>query len=340
MKKSIFVTGVAGSGKSSVSRELNRLGHKAYDIEELDGMFKMVRKDTGGDFTDYNNADMEKVKNADWICDRNKLKELLREQSDGIVFYCGVASNNYEIISFFNQTILLKASAEVVRERLSNREGTDDMGNTAENRDWVLSWKDGWENKMVEQGAIIVEADGNSTEVAQKVIKAVKKLNKLYIMCGLAFSGKSTLARKIAEYTDGKLIAFDKLWVEQDKKKLVPEGVKGWRYIRDLAQKDIFASLRAGNSVVYDENNPKKEHRKELWDVAKKAGADAVVIYLNTSLDIIRDREEANRSAQNRHNVELKNFEKVMRDLEVPTADENIMIFTPEMNIDDFIKKL
>ena len=68
MKKSIFVTGVAGSGKSSICRELNKLGYTAYDIEELEGMFKMTRKDTMQDFKDYDNADIEKVKNADWIC--------------------------------------------------------------------------------------------------------------------------------------------------------------------------------------------------------------------------------------------------------------------------------
>lgn len=174
MKKSIFITGVAGSGKSSISKELNKLGYKAYDIEELEGMFKMIRRDTGEDFEDYNNADIEKVKNADWICDKNKLKELLQKQNDGIMFYCGVASYNDKMIPFFDQTILLKASPEVVRKRLNNREGTDDMGNTAENREWVLSWKDWWENQMVEQGAIVVDADGSSTEVAQKIIEMVQ----------------------------------------------------------------------------------------------------------------------------------------------------------------------
>lgn len=175
MKKSIFITGVAGSGKSSISKELNRLGYQAYDIEELDGMFKMVRKDTGEDFADYDNADMDKVKNADWICDKNKLKELLQKQNDGTVFYCGVASNNNEIIELFDQTILLQASSEAVRKRLNSRAGTDDMGNTAENRDWVLSWKEWWENQMIEQGAIIVDADGNCAEVARKILSMVQE---------------------------------------------------------------------------------------------------------------------------------------------------------------------
>ena len=159
-------------------------------------------------------------------------------------------------------------------------------------------------------------------------------------MCGLAFSGKSTLARKISEHTDSKLVAFDKLWVEQDKEKPIPKGAEGWRYIRDLAQRNMLDYLQAGKSVVYDDNNPRKEHREELRDVAKKAGIDAVVIYLDTSLDVIRVREEANRSSQDRHDVEPENFEKVMKDLEVPTADENTIVFTPEMNIEDFIKNL
>jgi len=173
MNKSIFITGVAGSGKSSICKELNRLGYEAYDIEELEGMFKMVRKDTREGFEDYDNADIEKVKNADWICDKNKLEELLQKQNTRIVFYCGGASNYNEIIPLFDQTILLKVSPEVVRKRLKSREGTDDMGNTAENREWVLSWKDWWENQMIEQGALVVDADGSPTEVTKKIIESV-----------------------------------------------------------------------------------------------------------------------------------------------------------------------
>lgn len=175
MKKSIFVTGVTGSGKSSISKELNRLGYKAYDIEELDSMFKMIRKDTREDFEDYDNADIEKVKNADWVCDKNKLEELLKKQSDEIMFYCGVASNNSKITPLFDQIILLKASPEVLRKRLSSREETKDMGNTAENREWILSWKDWWENQLIEQGATVVDANGSPTEVVQKIVELIKK---------------------------------------------------------------------------------------------------------------------------------------------------------------------
>lgn len=168
-KKSILITGIAGSGKSSVSRELNKLGYKAYDLEGLGGMFKMIRKDTGEDFKDYDNADMEKVKNAKWICDKNRLKELLKKQKKDVVFYCGIASNHDELAPLFSKVFLLKANPDTIRKRLSNREGTDDMGGTAESREWVLSWKDWWETKQIEKGAVVVEADGTSTEIAHKI---------------------------------------------------------------------------------------------------------------------------------------------------------------------------
>ncbi len=159
-------------------------------------------------------------------------------------------------------------------------------------------------------------------------------------MCGLAFSGKSTLSRKISKNKGCKLIAFDKLWIETEKERSVPQGAEGWRLIRDLAQEKILATLKSGIPVVYDDNNPKKEHREELREVGRKAGAEAFVIYLDTPLNIIRSREESNRTLQDRHDVDPINFDKVLKDLEPPTSDENVFIFKPEDSVEKFIDNL
>ena len=47
MNKSILITGVAGTGKSAVCDELNKLGYKALGIEDIDGLFTIVHKKTG-----------------------------------------------------------------------------------------------------------------------------------------------------------------------------------------------------------------------------------------------------------------------------------------------------
>lgn len=165
-------------------------------------------------------------------------------------------------------------------------------------------------------------------------------MSKLYIMCGLAFSGKSTLARKIAEHTKSKLIAFDRLWVEKDKDQSVPKGVEGWRFIRKVAQDEVTKALQEGSSVVYDDNNIRFEHREELREIARRLGAEDVVIYLNTPLELIREREAANRVTGDRHEVEPVNFQTVLEQLEPPIQNENVLEFKPNTNVEEFLGKL
>jgi broad-specificity NMP kinase len=168
--KKILITGISGTGKTTVCKQLNTLGYTAYDIEDIEGMFKMYRKGTREVFDDFDNADPEKIKNSELICDADQLQKLLDEQKTDVAFYCGVASNMDDIISLFDTFILLKTNANTLHSRLSNREGTDDMGNTEESRQTVLGWKDWWEEEMTDRGAIVVSADGDPNVVAMNVL--------------------------------------------------------------------------------------------------------------------------------------------------------------------------
>ena len=159
-------------------------------------------------------------------------------------------------------------------------------------------------------------------------------------MCGLAFSGKSTLARKIAEKTGSRLVAFDKLWVEKDKENPVPKGNEGWRFIRKVGQGEIVKSLQEGGSVVYDDTNVRFEHREKLRQVARRFGARSIVIYLKMPIEVIRSREATNRVTGERHEVESKNFQAVLEQLEGPKSEGDVLEFAPDMNIEEFINGL
>jgi len=173
MKKAVFITGIAGSGKTTVSRALTAMEYKALDIEaDEHGLFRMVRKDTGEPYTDYDNADIEKVSNASWLCDITKLKELLDSQTEEIAFYCGIG-NNEDIMPLFDVSILLRASPDTINKRLTTREGTDDFANTEAGRQRVLSWKDEFEERMIRKGMIAVDANPDAEEVAREIVKLV-----------------------------------------------------------------------------------------------------------------------------------------------------------------------
>lgn len=159
-------------------------------------------------------------------------------------------------------------------------------------------------------------------------------------MCGLAFSGKSTLARRIAEHTGSNLISFDRLWVEKEKDQPISKDDNGWRFIRKVAQDEIVNTLNNGKSVVYDDNNIRLEHREEIREIAKNFGTHSIVVYLNTPLELIRERELVNKTTGERHAVEAKNFQTVIEQLEVPTSNENVFEFTPDTDIKEFLNKL
>jgi len=169
MNKSIFVTGIAGSGKSAICDELNKFGYKAYDIENMEGLFTMVDKKTGKPFKDYDDDNLELVKRADWICDKKKLQKLIRKSSKGIVFYCGVASNLDDLLPLFDKIFLLKVSQKILRERLSTRT-SNDFGRTAEVRKWIFSWKKWWEDHMKEKGVIVIDVSRSPREIANDIV--------------------------------------------------------------------------------------------------------------------------------------------------------------------------
>lgn len=57
-------------------------------------------------------------------------------------------------------------------------------------------------------------------------------------------------------------------------------------------------------------------------------------------MELIREREAANRSTGKRHEVEPENFQKVVEQMQIPTPEENMVEFTPNTDLNEFIQKL
>jgi shikimate kinase len=97
----VLLTGMSGTGKSSLVRELRRRSFRAVDMDEPGGCV----------------ADAEG--NPLWCEDR--VRDLLAAEDPGPLFVAGCAENQVKFYPQFTYIVLLTAPADVIRERLAAR---------------------------------------------------------------------------------------------------------------------------------------------------------------------------------------------------------------------------
>ena len=160
-------------------------------------------------------------------------------------------------------------------------------------------------------------------------------------MCGVGFSGKSTLAKQISEHTGATLISQDALFFEkQNELNLDLDNEYDWRTRVHMCRDLTTTELQAGKSVVYDDTNHTYKMRQKLRDIAEKTGSITKVIFLDTPIEIQKQRVLQNKTEKNRHDVDQQYLDEAIAELETPTEDENVCTYKPDSNIEEFIAQI
>jgi broad-specificity NMP kinase len=119
----ILVTGMSGTGKSSVLRELSLRGHETVDTDS----------DSWSEFV----PSPEDGRSLDWIWREDRISRLLDSHSDGVLYVSGCKSNQGRFYERFDAVVLLSAPAETILERMRVRD-TNDYGKSERERRQVL----------------------------------------------------------------------------------------------------------------------------------------------------------------------------------------------------------
>jgi predicted kinase len=109
-------------------------------------------------------------------------------------------------------------------------------------------------------------------------------MNKLIIICGLSFAGKTTLGQALAER-----LGYEQVDVDDTKTTLYGPEVKDeeltraeWERIYAETDKQIIDHLRSGATVIDASRNFTRAERKHIKKLVNSHGYEVVIIYRYT----------------------------------------------------------
>lgn len=165
--------------------------------------------------------------------------------------------------------------------------------------------------------------------------------NKLIIICGLSFAGKSTLAKALAERFGCAEVDVDETKVQLFGQDVRDADLRPEDWVRIYAETDqrIAQLLRAGLAVVDASRNFSQTERGVARRLADGVGAPLITIYIDTPETVVRQRMLENRRTPQRRDISDQDFESVIRAMEPPSAAEAALVFPYTASIADWLSE-
>lgn len=154
-----------------------------------------------------------------------------------------------------------------------------------------------------------------------------RAMSRLWILCGVSFSGKSTLARRLAREHTAEVVSLDAINEERG----VGYGGDGlpaevWRATLESALERIDRLLAEGRDVVVDDTGCYRWIRDRFREAAARRGSAVTLLFLDTPLEEIARRRS---TATDRRGIADAVFEEHLRTFERPGLDEGAEVVVP-----------
>ena len=164
-------------------------------------------------------------------------------------------------------------------------------------------------------------------------------MKRLFLMCGLSFSGKSVLARAMGSHLRAETSALDEI----DRERGLPFGgegipVEAWEETHEIALRRLGERMPAGRDLIVDDTNCYRWLRDRFRTVAFRYGYRTTVVYLDLPLDTISTRMAENERTEERAGMKDAVFERLRTTFEPPEEDEETLIFREVDDVEHWLR--
>jgi predicted kinase len=121
------------------------------------------------------------------------------------------------------------------------------------------------------------------------------------------------------------LISLDAINHERDLRGGEGMSIAQWEETSGIAMDRLRQCLREGKSAVVDDTFSRRFLRDRCKAVALEFGAEFTIIFVDTPIEEIRSRRDANNQRPTRHHVRDDVFEDHYKTFQFPTAEEAVL---------------
>jgi len=174
----ILITGISGSGKSTIIAELAQRGHQTIDLDTSNTCV-WVNKETEEETTYQEGAGPEWIEKHRWQVVTPRLINLISSfSSEKNIYVSGKVARKQlnEMLEIFDTIYLLKPESSIIDERLTTR--TSNVNNFAKNKDErevITKNRDKFEKACLEAGALPLDNQGTLEEVIEILTNSLHK---------------------------------------------------------------------------------------------------------------------------------------------------------------------
>jgi predicted kinase len=161
----------------------------------------------------------------------------------------------------------------------------------------------------------------------------------VYLMCGLAFSGRSTIAAEIHRLRGAVVVSLDEINLERGLQGGLGIPDSEWIRTHEEAMHRLELALRAGHDVIIDDTNCFRFLRDNYRAVADRFNAETTVVFIDATLGLVVERLRSKDGDCSRAKVTEDVLMNLVGKFEPPSPDERVLFFNPDCNIQSWVNE-